>query len=252
MKSIHKISSVIIEDEPGGVITLRALLNEYCPNIIVLGDAPDPIKGCTLIRSVKPDLVFLDIEMLYGNGFDLLDMLKPIFFEVIFVTAFNQYAIKAFKYSALDYVLKPINISDLKEAVSKVEKRIGEKNINTKVADLLEYVKLDSTIPKIGLPTPEGHQIENIKDLIYLQAKGSSTEVFIKNKKSEVVSRNLKELEDLLPAQKFTRIHHSTIINNDHVKRFWEDKGTFIEMTDGTVVEVSQRKRSDFFKRFLS
>jgi len=246
------IKSVIIEDEPGGVVTLRGLLKEYCPNVTVLGDAPNPIKGAELIRSVKPDLVFLDIEMPYGNGFDLLDALSPVFFEVIFVTAFNQYAVKAFKYSALDYVLKPVSIIELKGAVNRVAKRLVEKDINSKVENLLKFVKLDGQTPKIGLPTSDGYRLEFLKDIIYLQAKGSYTEVFIKGKKSELVARSLGDFEEMLPTQKFSRIHHSTIVNSDHVKRFQDEKGLFLEMTDGQSVEVSKRRKAEFFKRFLS
>jgi two-component system LytT family response regulator len=248
---MQTISAVIIDDEPGNVLTLLELVKQYCPNVFIVGTAADPLKGYELIVETTPGLVFLDIEMPYGNAFDLLDKLVPVSFEVIFVTAFNDYAIKAFKYAALDYLLKPINISELKAAVNKVSQRLEEKNINTRISSLLENFRTENAIPqKIALPTIEGCSFENINDIMYLQAEGSYTYIHCKEKTKVLVSKNLKEFEDLLPAVSFCRVHHSNIININFVKKYYKGRGGYVQMEDGATIEISTRKKNDFFDRF--
>jgi two-component system LytT family response regulator len=248
---MRTISAVIIDDEPGNVLTLVELVKQYCPNVSIAGTAPDPLKGYELIVEIKPDLVFLDIEMPYGNAFDLLDKLLPVSFEVIFVTAFNDYAIKAFKYAALDYLLKPLNINELKEAINKVSKRIEEKHINTRIGSLLDNLRSESAVPqKIALPTIDGCSFENINDIMYLQAEGSYTYVYSKEKIKLLVSKSLKEFEEILPAASFCRIHHSSIININFVKKYFKGRGGYVQMEDGISIEISIRKKNDFFERF--
>jgi two-component system, LytTR family, response regulator len=246
------ISAIIIDDEPGNVVTLVELTKQYCPNISIIGTAPDPVLGYELINEKKPDLVFLDIEMPYGNAFDLLDKLMPVSFEVVFITAFNDYAIKAFKYAALDYLLKPVNINELKAAVDKVEKRMAEKNVNTRVSTLLSNFKPgNSTLQKIALPTADGCTFEEIKNIMYMQAENSYTCIYCKGKTKFIVSKNLKEFEDILPENLFCRIHHSSIINVDYVKKYFKGRGGYVQMEDGTTIEISIRKKNDFFERFM-
>ena len=248
---MRTISAVIIDDEPGNVLTLVELVKQYCPNISIAGTAPDPLKGYELIVQTSPDLVFLDIEMPYGNAFDLLDKLLPISFEVIFVTAFNDYAIKAFKYAALDYLLKPVNINELKEAINKVSKRMEEKHINTRISSMLDNLRSESAVPqKIALPTIDGCSFENINDIMYLQAEGSYTYIYSKEKTKLLVSKSLKEFEEILPAASFCRIHHSSIININFVKKYFKGRGGYVQMEDGISIEISIRKKNDFFDRF--
>lgn len=248
----EKIRSVIIDDEPGNIITLEEMLKAYCPDVTVEGTALNPLLGADLIKNVQPDLVFLDIEMPYGNAFDLLDKLSPVTFEVIFITAFNDYAIKAFKYAALDYILKPVNINELKLAVVKAAKRLDEKKVNTRVASLLSNLKSENQqLQKIGLSTSDGYRFENISNIMYLQAEGSYTTVFIKGNKKEVVSKNLKEFEDILPAADFCRVHHSYLINMNSVKKYYKGRGGYVEMENGATIEISVRKKDEFFSRFV-
>ena len=248
---MRTISAVIIDDEPGNVFTLVELVKQYCPRVSIAGTAPDALKGYDLIVQIKPDLVFLDIEMPYGNAFDLLDKLLPVSFEVIFVTAFNDYAIKAFKYAALDYLLKPVNINELKEGINKVSKRLEEKNINTRVSSLLDNLRSESAVAqKIALPTIEGCSFENVNDIMYLQAEGSYTYIYCKEKTKLLVSKSLKEFEEILPAASFCRIHHSSIININFVKKYFKGRGGYVQMEDGTSIEISIRKKNDFFERF--
>ncbi len=245
------ISVVIIDDEPGSVITLLELLKQYCPQVVIKGTAADPLRGYDLIKLSEPDLVFLDIEMPYGNSFDLLDKLLPVSFEVVFITAFNEYAIRAIKYAALDYLLKPVNVDELVEAVRKAGKRLEEKNINSRISNLLESMKSENAgIQKIALPTLEGSSFEDINNIMYLQAEGSYTNIFIKGKKKLLVSRNLKEFEEILPSSLFCRIHHATIINLNYVKNYIKGRGGQVQMEDGAFMEISTRKKNDFFERF--
>jgi two-component system, LytTR family, response regulator len=248
---MNEFTSIIIDDEPGNIITLTELLKEYCDSIKIEGSATDPMKGYELIQKIDPDIIFLDIEMPYYNAFDLLDKLAPVRFEVIFVTAFDNYAIKAIKYAALDYILKPVNITELKDAVKKAEKRLEERNINIRINSLLSNFKENNpAIHKIGLPTAMGFQFEDINNIMHLQAEGSYTNVYIKGKKKEMVSKNLKEFEDILPANLFCRIHHSHIININFVKKYFKGRGGYIEMENGATIEVSVRKKNDFFEKF--
>jgi two-component system LytT family response regulator len=249
---MQTISTIIIDDEPGNIVTLSELVKQYCPDVEIVQTAPDPLKGYDLIKEIEPQLVFLDIEMPYGNAFDLLDRLVPISFEVIFVTAFNDYAIKAFKYAALDYLLKPVNINELKEAVNKVNKRIKEKSINTRVNTLLNNLKPENAgIQKIALPTADGCHFEDINNIMYLQAEGSYTYIYLKTKEKVLVSKALKMFEDILPAAIFCRVHHSSLININYVKKYFKGRGGYVQMEDDTSIEISIRKKNDFFERFM-
>jgi len=229
-----------------------ALLNLYCPEVTVQATAPDIIKGAEIINRVKPELVFLDIEMPYGNGFDLLDQLSPVTFEVVFITAFNDYAIKAFKYAALDYILKPVSITELKEAVVKVSKKLEEKKVNTRVASLLSNLKSgNGNTQKIGLPVEEGLYFEEVANIMYMEASGSYTAVYIKDKKKQLVSKNLKEFEDVLSDTVFCRVHHSYIININFIKKYYKGRGGYVEMEDGTNIAIAVRKKESFLEKFL-
>jgi len=248
----QKITAVIIDDEPGNIVTLTELLKTYCPEIIIEGKAQDIIAGYDLINDVRPEVVFLDIEMPYGNAFDLLDKLDPVNFEVIFITAFNNYAIKAFKYTALDYILKPVSITELKAAVKKVAKRIEEKNTNTRISSMLANLRPENRLTqKIALPTSQGLYFEEISNITQLEASGSYTYLFINGKKKELVSKKLKDFEDILPEDIFCRIHHSHIINTNFVKNYYKGRGGYVEMQDGTTIEVSVRKKHDFLEKFI-
>ncbi len=246
------MKSIIIDDEPGNIITLTELLKEYCPEVTITGTALNPVEGLELIMRTEPDVVFLDIEMPYGNAFDLLDKLMPVSFEIVFITAFNEYAIKAFKYTAMDYLLKPVNITELKAAVEKVADRLQQKNINHRLSSLLENIRPENTnLQKIGLPTTEGLYFENVSNITHLEAEGSYTRVFIKGQKNILVSKNLKEYEDILPTAIFCRVHHSYIINLNYVKKYFKGRGGYVEMDDGSTIEVSARKKEEFFDRFM-
>ena len=246
------ISSIIIDDEPGNIVTLQELLKGYCPEVKIVGTALNPVIGQELIAKERPDLVFLDIEMPYGNAFSMLDKLSPVNFEVIFITAFNDYAVKAFKYAALDYILKPVNINELKDAVEKATKRINEKQLNTRVDLLLKNIKPENgQSQKIGLPTVDGFRFENIQNILFLEAQGAYTNVYIKGNEKEVVSKNLNYFDDILPPATFCRVHHSYVININFVKKYFKGRGGYVEMENGSIIEISIRKKDDFLNKFV-
>lgn len=245
------IRSVLIDDEPNNVTTLQQLLLRYCPAVQVVGTAESAQSGHTVILDTKPDLVFLDIEMPYGNAFDLLNSLSPVNFEIIFVTAFDHYALNAIKYSALDYLLKPINIKDLQEAVQKALTRVDTKNIHKRIEAL--FYNLYTPKPsyqRLALPTLDGLVFVNTEDCVRLESKNNYTTIYFRDGAQVTVSKSLASFEEILSQDQFSRIHHSHIINHSFVKKYHRGRGGYIEMEDGTRIEVSTRKRDEFLSKF--
>lgn len=249
--SIDMIRTILIDDEPNSINTLQQLLLRYCPQVQVVGVAENAGTGEVLINAEKPDLVFLDIEMPYGNAFDLLNALSPIGFEVIFVTAFDNYAINAIKYAALDYLLKPINIKELQLAVYKAVEKLEAKNVHKRIDTLLYNLQAPkSNFQRLALPAQDGLVFVNTQDCIRLEARSNYTTIYLKDGSSLTVSKALKDFEDLLNPDQFSRIHNSHIINHLFVTKYHRGRGGYIEMTDGTTIEVSIRKRDEFLSKF--
>lgn len=245
------IRTIIIDDEPNNIEALKQLLLKYCPLIELIGVAENIRTGQALILHTQPDLVFLDIEMPFGNAFELLNNLSPVNFEIIFVTAFDNYAINAIKYSALDYLLKPVNIKELQTAVQKAAERIKTKNITSKIDTLLYNLSVSKPVlQKVALPTFDGLVFVNINELVWLEARGSYTFVYMQDQQKIMVSRTLKEFEDILPFETFSRVHQSYIINHHFIKKYNRGRGGTIEMEDGTTIEVSMRKKDEFLSKF--
>jgi two-component system LytT family response regulator len=245
------IRTVLIDDEPKNNRVLKMMLEEFCPEVTIIGQADNAPDGITLIRELRPDLVFLDIEMPHGNGFDLLDQLKPIRFEVVFITAFNEYSLKAIKYSALDYLLKPVNIEELKQAVQKAVDRMANRNTNERIENLLYNLrKPQQDLQKIALPSKEGYIFILLADIIRCESKTGYTTFYVDGIEKIISSRNIKEYEPLLPTDIFFRIHNSHIINLNHVKKYHRGRGGYIEMDDGALIEVATRRKDEFLARF--
>lgn len=245
------INAIIVDDEPRNIRILKNLLEEFCPEVMISGEAESSETAISLIRVTQPDLVFLDIEMPFGNAFDLLDKLMPVNFQVIFVTAFDNYALKAFRYYALDYLLKPVDIEELKTAVKKAGERVKEKNMSQKLDVFIQAMKPSkNSVQKIGLPTNEGLVFTNIEDIVRCEASGSYTIIYLQDKQKFIVSKSLKDYEDLLPEDNFCRIHHSHIVNLAYVKKYFKGRGGYIEMNDNTTIEVATRKRDEFLAKF--
>lgn len=237
---------VIVDDELDAVKFIESIISEYCQNIEVLGYAQSARDGVQLINEKEPDLVFLDVEMPHGSGFDLLSHFPEKDFDVIFITAFNHYAIKAIKFSAVDYILKPINISEFIEAVNKVEtNRLKSKERNFSFQALLENLKGQAP-SKLAIPTSEGMEYLNTRDIIRIEADRSYSWFFMKDGTKYLVSRNLKEYQDLLSDRNFFRTHNSHLVNLEWVKKYIRQEGGYIQMTDDSTVPISRSKKDLF------
>ena len=241
-------TAIIIDDEQKGRIALKQKLADYCANIQLLGEAENGEAGIELIEKHHPDIVFLDIEMPRMDGFEMLQKLPEKKFHIIFTTAYDQYAIKAIKYAAFDYLLKPIDIEELQAAILKVN--AGENNQTKMQVELLrqniQHPKRQ--LNKLAIPTLEGLMFYDINDIVYLEANSNYTNIYFLNKTKIITSKTLGEFEELLPEEFFFRIHHSYLINLNFIKRYIKGDGGQIELQNGTYVEVSRRKKEEFLK----
>jgi two-component system, LytTR family, response regulator len=242
------ITAIIIDDEPKGRLALREKLLAYCPEVLILDEAANGQDALVLIKRHKPQLIFLDIEMPKMNAFEMLNALPEKNFHIIFTTAYDQYAIKAIKYAAFDYLLKPIDIEELKTAVAKAG---TVKNNQTLLqAELLSQHLLHPKrqFAKLAIPTLEGILFFNTADIVHLEANSNYTNIHFVTNPKVTASKTLKEFEELLPADTFFRTHHSHIINLNYIKRYIKGDGGQIELTNGTLVDVSRSKKEEFLK----
>ncbi len=243
---ITPLTAVIIEDEQKARRILQTLLEENCEGIKVVGTAEDVPSGVKTIISQKPDVVFLDIELPGFNGFELADFFEEIKFEIIFTTAYSQYAIKAFQMSAIDYLLKPIQIDQLKDAVEKARKRKGIQ-MHEKMKVLKENLS-GTNSKKIGLPIAEGFLFVEQDEIIYLEADNSYTTIHFANGNNIVVSRNLKEFVEIITSENFFKPHRSYYVNYKHIRQFnKQDSGSLI-MTNGHTVYIARDKKQEFLE----
>jgi two-component system LytT family response regulator len=246
------IKTVLIDDEIDSIRVLQRLLETYCPEISIAGTADGIEDGLKLIQSTSPDLIFLDIEMPHGNAFDLLNQLKDFELQVIFVTAFDSYALKAFRYGVSDYLVKPVNIDLLIGAVEKVKGRIGSEDLAMQIRELKASMQtIHLAEQKMAVPTMAGLIFVTVRDILRFEARGSYTAVHLNNRKELLATRNIQEYEDLLPDAIFCRVHRSYIINIHRIKEYQKGKGGYIIMEDGVSIEVATRRREDFLKRLL-
>lgn len=245
------ISAVIIDDEQNSRDTLRTMLDIMCPGIAVTGEAKNITEGKKLIGKLKPKIVFLDIQMPRGTGFDLLQSLDRMDFKVIFTTAYSEYAVKAFRYSALDYLLKPIHPEDLRQAVAKAVQPGSEQLVEQLellrlhlVASVQPGQNVQGAIPaKIALSTMEGIYFVQLEDIIWCEALGCYTKFHIRNAAPIIVSRLIKEYEDLFSPYNFIRVHNSNLVNVMHIVKYVRGEGGQVWMIDGSEIEVSRRRK---------
>lgn len=247
-----KLIAVVIDDEPDAVDFISSVIVEYCPDLELAGKAHNIKEGISVINDVKPDIVFLDVEMPNGTGFDLLAHYPEKNFDVIFITAFNHYAIKAIKFSAVDYILKPINISEFIESVSKVVHKHSTGVLPGKITYEALLENLRSGRPtRLVIPTSDGREYLNPDNIVRIEADRSYSWFFISDKRKILVSRHLKEFQDILTDRDFFRPHNSHLINLGYVKKFVRQDGGYIEMSDGSQVPVA-RNRKDLFLEHMS
>lgn len=247
------IRAIIIDDEKGARFLLRSLIEKHIKSVQIIGEADGVESGIEVINKYQPDLVFLDIQMRTGTGFDLLKKIDKINFEVIFITAFNRYAIEAFKFSAFGYLLKPIKTSELKEVIVKLEGRLVglQKGVNERLKVLVENYGNDGEIHKLIITHVEGFQVVKVKNIIRLEGDGNYTHFILDNKKKITTTKNLGEYEKLLNEYGFFRIHQSTIISLRHVIGYQKGDGGLVEMTDGASLKVSRDRKKNFLERFV-
>jgi two-component system LytT family response regulator len=247
------IKTLIIEDEEKSRDVLLKIIEKNCPELQLIGSASNVAEGVEKIKSLQPELVFLDITMPDGSGFDVLEQVQGYKFDLIFATASNHYAVRAFKYSACDYLLKPIDAEELKAAVSRILQRKTQmpdmQNLNFLIQQLK---KADDNYQKITLPTGNAYEIINLKDIIRCEADGSYTNFYLVDKRKIMVSASLKHYEELLPELDFIRVHHHNLINMNHVLRFLKEDGGYAVMSDGSKIEISRRKKDQFMERLKS
>jgi len=253
-----KLNVIIVDDEHDACLNLQKTLLEHTNEVNILGIANNTVDAEKQINKYKPDAVFLDIEMPQEDAFSFLERIYPFSFHLVFVTAYNEYAVRAFKLNAVDYILKPISIDEVSAAVRKVRERVvytqiwEEKGLYSKLQNNLQtHAKLD----KIKLKDNAGFDIVDFKDILYIEAKGSYSSVcYLKDGRSEksiITSNLLSEYEELLPAEMFCRIHRSYLVNCNHVKKIHGDEGAFAVMTNNVEIPVSRRRTTSlmaFFK----
>lgn len=244
------MKAIIIDDEKDSRQILANYLTKYCPDVTVCGFGESVASGLEAIQKHNPDIVFLDIEMPYGNGFDLLDKVGDHSFETVFVTAFGNYAIQALNQSAAYYLLKPIDIDELVKAVEKIKKERTEENYSQHARVLLDNMRGGSQ-QKIMLPTLEGFEIVPISSILYCEAADNFTKFYFEEGQQPLlICRTLKYFEDVLNGHGFLRIHRSYLINPTFVVRYSKGKGGYVTMKDNQELEVSANKKQEFLKLF--
>jgi two-component system LytT family response regulator len=245
------LKAIIVEDEPMSREILSGYLARYCPDVTLVAQVDSVQTGIAAIQKHKPDILFLDVEMPKGNGFDLLEQLEEINFETVFVTAFGNYAIQALNYSAAYYILKPVSIEELIAAVDKIkhQKARNQTSVHTKV--LLENIQIGHIQNyKIVLPLQDGFEVVNIKDIVHCKANDNFTDFHFIGKQKKMICRTLKFYEELLGESGFLRVHKSHLINLDHIVKYTRGKGGQLTMVDGSMIDVSPNKKEELMVKF--
>jgi two-component system LytT family response regulator len=241
------IKAIIIDDIEQARVTLKKDLQVYASDITIIGEANGVVEGAKLLKSMTPDVLFLDIQMQDGSGFDLLDILKEIPFKIIFITASDAHAIKAFRYAAIDYLMKPVDPDELIAALTKFREQ--KLNENEKYKLLNESLKNhQKPHERLALHTQDKIHIVNISDILRCESNVNYTEFYFSNGKKLLVTKTLKDFEDLLSDQGFYRVHQSHLVNTKFIKEFVKTDGGYLLMNDGSNVPVSTRKRPEVMK----
>ena len=245
------ISAIIIENEKNSLASLKDDLKNYCPQIKVIGESGKVSEGLALINTLQPDLVFLDIELDDGTGFDLLEKIQSTNktpFQVIFTTSHNEFAVKAFRFSAIDYLMKPVDADELVEAVKKAEENINSKTFNERLNLMFDNLKLKEKPQKIALASSDSLLVYKIENIVRCESQRNYTLFHFANEKPLLVSKTMKEYEELLSSCGFERVHNSHLINMSYVKKYVKSEGGYIEMQDGSNVPVAQTKKEQIVK----
>lgn len=241
------VKAIVIDDEPRSIKTLKNLLRDYCPSVKVIDTAQSVNEGVRILKNQKPDILFLDIAMPDGNGFDLLEQVNHKAFEVIFTTAFDQYAIKAFDFSAMNYLLKPINPEELQKVLKQYESLKAEANNAGRFEILKSSLKKD--FKKIALPCMEGIEFVDLEEIIYCEADSNYCIFHLSDGNKMMVSKSLSNYEKILSESFFYRIHHKYLVNLTRVKKYIKGSGGVVVLDNDTQLDVSVRKKEGFLKK---
>jgi two-component system LytT family response regulator len=246
------LNCIIVDDEDKSRENLRILIQDFCDNARVVAQCQGVAEALHAIDQHKPHIVFLDIQLQNETGFDLLEKLTEVDFDVIFTTAFSEYAIKAFKFSAIDYLLKPINIDELRNAIDRVEKKVNGA-FSARLLNLVQNLKVGNNNKyKLAIPSSDGLVLVKVDEIIYCEASSNYTNICMLDGKKHIVSRTLKEYEDLLADQDFFRIHNSYLINLNAMKKYVRGEGGHVVMSNDVSLDVSKRKKESFLSRIAT
>jgi two-component system, LytTR family, response regulator len=250
MNTLKNIKTILVDDEANNLQFLQSLLKDHCPSIHVMETANTAADGLVMLQELRPQLVFMDVDMPGMTGFEVLKKLEPLSFEVIFVTAYNQYAMEAFEYNAVAYITKPIVTEKLVAAVEKAIVKIEEKKYTEHIFSLLENVQQKNEHDKIALPTLQGLQFVNLNQICYVESSGNYSNFFLADNTKIMVSRQLGEYEKLLPADNFVRIHDKHIINLTCIKEYIKGSGGEVVLENGARLTVAARRKDELLSRF--
>ena len=245
------IKAILIDDEKNALEVLEMQLNQFCIDVDVVAICNGGKEGIKAINELQPDLIFLDIEMPHLNGFDVLEATKAMVYKVIFTTAYDQFAIKAFKFSAIDYLLKPIDIVDLQNAVEKVKKENQKYNLEDKVKLLVEQYQQSQKNPK-KIVLPIGNMLEffDIDEIVRVESDSNYSHIYLVNQKKITLSKTLKDVEENIKGEPFFRIHQSHLINTNHIDKAVKGENAYVVMKDGTTFTISRNRKEEFFELF--
>ncbi|HZI26346.1 MAG TPA: response regulator [Chryseolinea sp.] len=242
------LRAILVDDEPNCVHLLARQLEQYCPEVQVLGKITDSTEALELIRREKPDVVFLDIEMPEINGFQLLEQFKEISFSVIFVTAYDEFALKAFRFSALDYLLKPVDTFDLVSAVSKLER---QQRLDFRQLDLLKSQYVFGQFPqKLAVPYQGSIIFVELKDIVYCESDSNYTKLILTNGKHHLLSKTLREVQEFLEGRNFLRVHRQYMVNLDHIRMYKKGEGNYLVMSNEDSIPVGRQHKDRLMQQF--
>jgi len=237
------LKSIIIDDEQYCVEALLADLARYCRDVEVVAKCYSAKEGILAIRRLKPQLIFLDVEMPWMNGFEMLEMLEHIDFCIIFTTAYDKFAAKAFRISAVDFLLKPVDVEDLKAAVRKAAEKISGTADVVNIRNLLHNIRQPVQNQRIALPNRDGYEFAQVSSILYCSAEGAYTRVIFNDKHFLLISRTLGDIEEMLPPEIFLRIHHSTVVNLSAVTHYIRSDGGYVVMNTRDKLMVSKARK---------
>jgi two-component system LytT family response regulator len=243
------LTAIIVEDEELARENLKLLVAEFCPNVNVVAAEDNIEDAVKSINQFSPDILFLDIKIQKNTGFELLKQVDSVGFEIIFTTAYAEFAIEAIKFSAIDYLLKPIDINDLKIAVSKVEKKRNNNNLTQKIEALFYNLqRKPEKYPKLAVPSTNGLTIIHVKDILYCEADGNYTKIHLLKGSSLLICKTLKEYDIILSKFNFFRVHHGFLVNLNEINNYVRGDGGYVVLSNKKEIEVSKRKKEEFLK----